>query len=153
LQIENQVPGSKMVWTFRERLKGLELVDDLFARFHEQLAKQGFMTRTGQTIDATFVKVHKLPNTHAGDCLDARGRAMPKAVAENVKIKESQIPEAWDKPEAQACWTKKNDKNHYGYKNHIKTDTVNKLIQRYAVTRAAVHGSQVFIYCSRIRLK
>ena len=122
------------------------------------------MTRTGQTIDATFVRVLKLPNNDADDCLDARGRAMPKAVAQNVKIKESQIPEAWDKPEAQAkrrkkdpeaqaCWTKKNDKNHYGYKNHIKTDTVNKLIQSYAGTRAAVHGSQVFIYCSRIRLK
>ena len=107
-----------MVWTFRERLKGLDLVDVLFARFYEQLAKQGYMTRTGQTIDATFVKVLKLPNTHADDCLDARGRAMPKAVAENVKIKESQIPEAWDKPEAQAkrqqkgpeaqaCWTRK----------------------------------------------
>ena len=68
------------------------MVDVLFARFHEQLAKQGYMTRTGQTIDATFVRVLKLPNNDADDCLDARGRAMPKAVAENVKIKEGQIP-------------------------------------------------------------
>jgi len=70
-----------MVWTFRERLNGLDLVDVLFARSHEQLAKQGYMTRTGQTIDATFVRVLKLPNNDADDCLDARGRAMPKAVA------------------------------------------------------------------------
>ena len=70
-----------MVWTFRERLNGLDLVDVLFARSHEQLAKQGYMTRAGQMIDATFVEVPKQRNTRADDCLDARGRAMPKAVA------------------------------------------------------------------------
>ena len=56
LQLENQVPDSKTVWTFREKLKNLELVDMLFARFHEQLAKQSYMARTGQMIDATFLK-------------------------------------------------------------------------------------------------
>jgi IS5 family transposase len=40
LQLENQVPDSKTVWAFRERLKGLDLVEVLFARFHDQLAKQ-----------------------------------------------------------------------------------------------------------------
>jgi transposase, IS5 family len=162
LQLENQVPGSKMVWTIRERLKRLDLVDVLFARFHEQLAKQGYITQTGQTIDATFVKILKLPNTHADDCLDAGGRAMTKAVAENVKIKEGQISGAWDKPEAQAKrrqkdpearWTEKNDKNYYCDKNHIKTDAVKKLIQSYAVNHASVHDSQVFNCCSRLGLK
>ena len=45
LQIENQLPGSKMVWAFREMLKGLDLAEVLFVRFHEQLAKQGFMAQ------------------------------------------------------------------------------------------------------------
>ena len=55
-QLENQVPDSKTVWTFRERLKGLDLVKVLFVRFLEQLAEQDYMARTGQMIDATFLK-------------------------------------------------------------------------------------------------
>jgi IS5 family transposase len=125
------------VWTFREKLKNLNLVEVLFARFHEQLAAQGYVARAGQMIDATFVEVPKQRNSRE----------------ENAQIKEGQVPEAWDKPEAQAKrrqkdtearWTKKNDEKHYGYKNHVNADEGNKLIQSYAVTHAAVHDSQVF---------
>lgn len=113
-------------------------------------------------IEGIFAKVFKLRNTHANDRLDAGGRAMPKAVAGNIKSKEGQHPGAWNKLEAQIkCrqkdpegrWTKKNDKNHCGYKNHIKTDAGNKLIQNYAKTHAAVQDCQVFICCSGIGLK
>jgi len=31
----------------------------------------------------------------------------------------------------------------YGYKNHIKADTKTKLIEKYTVTGASVHDSQV----------
>jgi IS5 family transposase len=137
LQLEDRVPDSKTVWTFRERLKGLDLVEMLFARFHEQLAAQGYAARAGQMIDATFVEVPKQRNSRE----------------ENATIKAGQVPEAWDKPEAQAKrrqkdtdarWTKKNDEKHYGYKNHVNADAGNKLIQSYTVTHAAVHDSQVF---------
>jgi IS5 family transposase len=137
LQLEDRVPDSKTVWTFREALKNLDLVEVLFARFHAQLAEQGYVAKAGQMIDATFVEVPKQRNTRE----------------ENALIKEGQVPEAWDKPGAQAKrrqkdtqarWTKKNDEKHYGYKNHINADEGNKLIQSYSVTHAAVHDSQVF---------
>ena len=137
LQLEDRVPDSKTVWTFREKLKNLNLVEVLFARFHEQLAAQGYMARAGQMIDATFVEVPKQRNSRE----------------ENARIKAGQVPEAWDKPEVQAKrrqkdtearWTKKNDEKHYGYKNHVNADEGNKLIQSYAVTHAAVHDSRVF---------
>jgi len=137
LQLEDRVPDSKTVWTFREALKYLDLIEVLFARFHEQLAEQGYLARAGQMIDATFVEVPKQRNTRE----------------ENALIKEGQVPEAWDNPEAQtkrrqkdteARWTKKNDEKHYGYKNHINADEGNKLIQSYSVTHAAVHDSQIF---------
>jgi IS5 family transposase len=67
LQLENQVPDSKTVWTFRERLKGLDLVKVLFVRFLEQLAEQDYVARTGQMIDATFAEVPKQHNTRADD--------------------------------------------------------------------------------------
>ena len=137
LQLEDRVPDAKTVWLFREQLKGLNLVDVLFARFHQQLAEEGYVARAGQMIDATFVEVPRQRNTRE----------------ENVQIKAGEVPEAWDKLEAkakrrqkdtEARWTKKNEEKHYGYKNHINADQQHKLIQSYAVTPASVHDSQVF---------
>ena len=59
LPLEARVPDSKTVWIFREKLKNLNLIEVLFARFHDQLAAQGYVARAGQMIDATFVEVPK----------------------------------------------------------------------------------------------
>jgi IS5 family transposase len=137
LQLEDRVPDAKTVWLFRERLKGLNLVDVLFARFHEQLAEKGYIAHAGQMIDATFVEVPRQRNSRE----------------ENAQLKAGEVPEAWDQPEVkakrrqkdtEARWTKKNEERHYGYKNHINADQPYKLIQSYAVTPASVHDSQVF---------
>ncbi len=135
LQLESRVPDAKTVWLFRERLKELNLVDDLFAKFHEQLARRGYVARAGQMIDATFVEVPRQRNTRE----------------ENAGIKSGKPPEEWDKKptkrrqkDVDARWTKKNQEKHYGYKNHINADQANKLVQSYAVSDAAVHDSQVF---------
>lgn len=135
LQLEDRVPDAKTVWLFREQLKNKGLVTKLFARFHEQLAAQGYVAKSGQMIDATFVEVPRQRNTRE----------------ENAQIKQEETPEDWKKPEnkaklrqkdVDARWTKKNDEKHYGYKNHINADQDTKLIQSYVVTDAAVHDSQ-----------
>lgn len=43
------LPDSKTVWTFREIIKILNLVEVLFARFHEQFAEQEDVARAGQS--------------------------------------------------------------------------------------------------------
>jgi transposase len=86
LQLEERVPDSKTVWTFREALKNLDWVEGLFVRFHAQLAAQGYVAKAGQMIDATFVEVPKQRNTRE----------------DNALIKADHIPEAWAQPEAQA---------------------------------------------------
>lgn len=135
LELEARVPDAKTVWLFRERLKELNLVQVLFARFHEQLAARGYVARAGQMIDATFVEVPRQRNTRE----------------ENAGIKAGAAPEAWQEQPAKqrqkdvdARWTKKNNETHYGYKNHVNADEANKLVQSYAVSDAAVHDSQVF---------
>lgn len=137
LQLEDKVPDAKTVWLFRERLKTLGLVEVLFARFHDQLAQQGYVARAGQMIDATFIEAPKQRNSRE----------------ENARIKAGEVPEAWDQPEAKAKrrqkdtdarWANKNKEKHYGYKNHINADQQHKLIHNYAVTSASVHDSQVF---------
>lgn len=135
LQLEDRVPDAKTVWHFREQLKNKGLVTKLFARFHEQLAAQGYIAKSGQMIDATFVEVPRQRNTRE----------------ENDQIKNDETPADWQQPEnkaklrqkdVDARWTKKNDEKHYGYKNHINADQDTKLIQNYVVTDAAVHDSQ-----------
>ena len=102
-----------------------------FARFHEQLAAQGYA--------ATFVDIPRQRNTRD----------------ENVQIKAGVTPEAWQadnkaaksklrQKDVDARWAKKNLETHYGYKNHINADQGNKRVQGYAVTAASVHDSQVF---------
>ena len=44
----------------------------------------------------------------------------------------------------EARWAKKNEENHYGYKNHINADQAHKLVRSYQVTDASVHDSRVF---------
>ena len=39
------------------------MVDELFAKFHGQLAMHGYVARAGQMIDATFVEVPRQRNT------------------------------------------------------------------------------------------
>jgi len=137
LQLEDRVPDAKTVWLFREQLKNKGLVTMLFARFHEQLATQGYVAKSGQMIDATFVEVPRQRNTRE----------------ENDQIKAGETPDDWQKSgreaklrqkDVDARWTKKNEERHYGYKNHVNVDQDNKLIQHYVVTNAAVHDSQAF---------
>ena len=90
-------------------------------------------------IDATFVEIPRQRNTRE----------------ENAEIKAGATPEAWQadtlaaknklrQKDVDARWAKKSLENHYGYKNHINADQAHKLVQRYAVTAASVHDSQVF---------
>ena len=144
LPLEDRVPDANTValghpvWLFREQIKALGLMEIGFARFHAQLAAQGFAAKAGQMIDATFVAIPRQRNTRE----------------ENALIKEGVTPEAWkEAPAAQnklrqkdvaARWAKKSLENHYGYKNHINADQGHKRVQSYAVTAASVHDSQVF---------
>ena len=135
LSPEDTVPDAKTLWLFREQLARHGLIDKLFQRFDEQLWASGLMSKGGQIVDASLVKVPKNRNTRD----------------ENQQIKEGKTPDGWDdKPnmkrqkDEDARWTKKHGKSHYGYKNHINIDKEHKLIRRYAVTDASVHDSQVF---------
>jgi IS5 family transposase len=135
LELEDRVPDAKTVWLFREHLKELNLLDALFARFHEQLASHGYAARSGQMIDATFVEVPRQRNTREENAL-IKGDAVPVDWGNN--------PHKLAQKDTEARWAKKNNENHYGFKNHINADQEHKLVQSYTVTDAAVHDSQVF---------
>jgi IS5 family transposase len=126
----NKVPDSNTIWTFRERLKDGDVVKELFDRFGKELNKQGLIVNKGKIIDATIIEVPIQRNSRD----------------DNKEIKEGNIPDEWsDKQQAHkdtdARWTRKNNEDYFGYKNHIKVDSKKKFIDNYCVTEASVHDS------------
>ena len=133
LDLEDRVPDAKTVWLYREGLAQAGMVEALFQQFDGYLARQGYIARGGQILDASIVPVPKNHNTRE----------------ENKAIKNGEVPEGWaDKPakrsqkDTDARWTKKHGKSHYGYKNHVNVDRQHKLVRRYHVSDAALHDSQ-----------
>ncbi|MBK1884924.1 transposase, partial [Luteolibacter pohnpeiensis] len=81
-------------------------------------------------------------------CLVCRSPA-PAQWTEDAAIKRGETPEDWkDKPrklcqkDLDALWAKKNNKVHYGYKNHLKADVKTKLVRDFRVSAASEHDSQ-----------
>jgi IS5 family transposase len=134
LSIADDVPDSRTVWLFRERLTDLDLVEELFNLFLSKLNDLNLIVNQGKILDASFVEVPRQRNSQQ----------------ENQQIKEGKIPERFEKnlhvksqKDTDARWTKKNNVSFFGYKNHVKQDAGSKLITDYHVTSANVHDSQV----------
>ena len=130
----DKVPDEKTVWSFRERITKTGLVEGLFDQFTSFLEEKELLLNQGQMIDASFTVAPRQRNTRE----------------ENKKIKNGEGDDLWiDKPnkkkhkDIDARWTKKNGETFYGYKNHAKVDTKSKFINKYVITDASVHDSQV----------
>ena len=133
LGLQNRAPDAKTVWLYREGLAQTGVVEVLFKQFDGYLARQGYVARGGQILDASIVAVPRNHNTRD----------------ENKAIKNGEAPEGWpDKPATQsqkdsdARWTKKHGKSYYGYKNHVNVDRQHKLVRRYHVSKAELHDNQ-----------
>ena len=134
LTIADDIPDSKTVWYFKEQLIDIKILDSIFTLFLEHLSKIGLVANEGKIIDASFIEVPIQRNSKE----------------KNDLIKEGKGAELWaDKPnkkaqkDVDARWTKKNNINYYGYKNHTKADVKSKIITNFQVTDASVHDSQV----------
>ena len=133
LNVDERVPDAKTIWLYREQLTELNLIQELFKRFDVYLRDNGFKAQKGQIVDASIVSVPVQRNSKE----------------QNELIKAGEIPSEWNEntqrqKDSDAQWTKKNGKNHYGYKNHISIDVKHKLIRSYIITPACVHDSKIF---------
>ena len=81
LSIADDIPDSKTVWIFRERLTDLGLVEELFSLFLNQLESLHLVVNEGKIIDASFVEVPRQRNSRE----------------ENKQIKAGEIPERFEK--------------------------------------------------------
>lgn len=133
LTISDDIPDSKTIWNFAERISDLGLAKQLFELFTKELEHLGLVVNEGKIIDASFVEAPRQRNNRN----------------DNKRIKSGEGKELWkDHPnkkrqkDIDARWTKKNFQDYYGYKNHAKVDSKSKLIDTYVVTDASVHDSQ-----------
>ena len=133
LTIADDVPDSKTIWHFREQITDLGLVEELFALFLSKLEALNLIINEGKIVDASFVEVPRARNSKD----------------ENEQIKKGETPSSFqDNPhkssqkDVDARWTKKNNVNFYGFKDHVKQDAKSKLITKYVITDASVHDSQ-----------
>ncbi|KAA1245168.1 IS5 family transposase [Aquimarina sp. RZ0] len=133
LTISDDIPDSKTIWHFNERITDLDLVPELFDLFSIELDRLGLVVNEGKIIDPSFVEAPRQRNSKD----------------KNDQIKQGNGSDLWnDKPakkrqkDIDARWTKKNNQNYYGYKNHAKIDSKSTLIESYTVTSACVHDSQ-----------
>ena len=134
LTLSDRVPDAKTIWYFREKLIKAGLIEKLFELFQTELKEKGLIANQGKMIDASFVEVPIQRNTKE----------------ENEQIKHGEKPNKWKEnphkmvqKDTDAKWTKKNDTDYFGYKNHVKADEESKIIDSYVVTDASVHDSQV----------
>jgi IS5 family transposase len=144
LGLGDKVPDSKTIWCFREKLTKADAIEKLFHTFPDSLQQIGLFIQEGKIVDASFVEIPRQRNTRE----------------ENKQIKEGQVPKEWqEKPpklaqkDVDARWTKKNQASYYGYKDHILVDAGSKLIEKYVVTAASVHDSQVLGELVEVEIK
>ena len=130
----DNVPDARSIWLFQDRMIQNNLEEKLFTKFNSYLDSQGLIVSSGKIVDASFVEVPRQRNNKE----------------ENAKIRKGEGDDLWNEnphkkrqKDTDARWTQKGGKRHYGYKNHIKMNERSKLIDKYVVTSAEVHDSQV----------
>ena len=135
LGVMNDIPHATTVAFFRECLRKASVIDELFEMFESYQRDQGLEARSGQIIDATLVPVPKQRNSRE----------------DNKEIKSNRLPDGWNegpkRPQQRdldARWVKKNDINHYGYKNSICFDAEHGFIRCFVVTPANIHDDYVW---------
>ena len=124
------VPDAKTIWLYENLLSESGVGKELFDKFFEAILEQGYITRAGSIVDASFVEAPKRKNTKE----------------QREKLKNGEVPEEWADPsrpqkimqrDFDATWTVKGNEAHFGYKDTVKVDLDSKLIVDYEVTTAS----------------
>lgn len=128
----SEVPDFTTVWYFRDQLRKHNLEDEIWEELQNQLFNLGFRIEEGTIQDATFVE------SQVGR---KRQQDEKKAKNENNEVSYSQKQKQHQDKDAK--FTSKRGQVHYGYKDHVKTDTRYNFVTEVKTTTAEVHDSQV----------
>lgn len=135
LNIQDVVPDEKTIWLFRETLIKAKVIDELFQKFNAYLNDKGFTAAVGTIVDASIVSTPKQRNSRDENKIIKEGK-IPKSFSENKNMLRQK--------DVDARWTKKNNQNYYGYKNHVAIDVKYKIIRKYQITSANISDINCF---------
>jgi IS5 family transposase len=119
LDASEAVPDETTICRFRQRLIGCNLHEQLLELLNSQLEARGYIVKRTTLVDATIVE-------------SSRKRPDPEAVADGSA------------PDAEASYTRKNDRSYYGYKAHMSTDGEHQLIRRALISTAGKQDAHMF---------
>jgi IS5 family transposase len=135
LDFGNIVPDAKTIWLYEDMLSKSESGKELFDKFFQAIEEQGYVTRKGSIVDASFMEAPKRKNTKE----------------QREILKNGEIPEEWSdsahpqkliQRDTDATWTKKGNEAHFGYKDNVKVDLDSKLITDFRVTTASTNDAK-----------
>lgn len=138
MSLASDAPDRNTIWSFREKLSALDLLQPLFERFHAYLSEQGLLLNNGHITDSTFVETPRQRN----DPDENRG---VRSGQSRDEVFPDRSPQSKSHKDVDARWTRKGGERHFGYKDHVTIDRDSKLITQYAVTSANIHDGTVYL--------
>ena len=100
IELSDEVPDSKTIWLFQDKLTKSGAIERLFLSFEARLKALGLIASEGKMVDATFVEVPKQRNQSADNKLIKEGKTPIDWVGTPHKLAQKDVD---------ARWTEKND--------------------------------------------
>ena len=119
LDAHESVPDETTICRFRQRLIECGLHLELLDLLNKQLDARGYIVKRTTLVDATIVESsRKYPSIES--------------------VKEGTAPDA------EAGFTRKNDRSYYGYKAHVASDAEHQMVRRALITPASAQETNHF---------
>jgi len=137
----NVSPDHSTFSRFRSRLSK-EAMDRINSEILRQFERQGLTINEGIAVDARLVKSasHPISNNQIKELKDRQNTPEGKLDKNGKPIKFSR--------DTESDWTIKNDKAHYGLKEHASIDVNHGFILSTTITSASVNDSIYLPYCT-----
>jgi len=141
LSFSKPSPDHSTFSRFRSRLSK-EAMDQVNSEILRQFEQQGLTINEGIAVDARLVKSASRPISN-----DQIKKLRDKRSTPEGKLDKNGKPLKFSR-DLESDWTVKNDKPHYGLKEHTSVDINNGFILATTMSTASVHDTNYFQYCT-----
>ena len=128
----SEVPDFTTIWFFRDKLRKFSLENEIWDELQLQLYNMGLRIEEGTSQDASFIE------SQVG-----RKRQHEEKLAKKKNQKIDYSKKQIQHQDKDAKFTVKRGQVHYGYKDHVKTDTKYNFVTKIETTTAEVHDSKI----------
>ena len=141
LSFSKPSPDHSTFSRFRSRLSK-EAMDQVNSEILRQFEQQGLTINEGIAVDARLVQSASKPISN-----EQIKRFKEKKQTPEGKLDKNGKPLKFSR-DLESDWTVKNDKPHYGFKEHTSVDINNGFILATTMSTASVHDTNYFQYCT-----